>query len=250
MHREDSSQSMNMLSSVWNLLAGRVISILHGLTRTTIKVMTEDAILRIRCSPERVQERSLHIGQQVVAQIHANDVLLGMAGTWPGGDRWNRWTGRIVLVDPGMSDPMITVKLQGKSCTLKSTGPVVGQTFRPEAWDAVNIVIDPEKVSLMPHQFASRTRWTSTSPRIYGNNRVWIRGRVEAVRKAESGCVISLDVGGAHISALICGDQDALCEWVPGLPVEMHVDQWDAWLRPTGEGVDAVMCKLMYDTGL
>ena len=80
--------------------------------------------------------------------------------------------------------------------------------------------------------------------------RVWLKARVQGVRRAESGCVVSLDVGGAHVSALVCGDQDLLCEWVPGLPVEMHVDQWDAWLRPTGAGLDAVMCTLMYDASL
>ncbi|WP_447983560.1 hypothetical protein [Nitrospira sp. Nam74] len=238
-------------SDTWNLLSGRVVSTLHGLTRTTIKVMTDDdAIFRIRCSPERVEERSLHIGQQVVAQIHVNDVLLGMGGIWPGGDRWNRWPGRIVLVEPGAERPLITVKLQGVSRTLQSTGPVVGQSFRPEAWDPVNIVIDPEKVALMPQQNARRSRWTATRASTYQHPRVWLKARVETVRRAGTGWLVSLDVGGAHVSALVCGDQDVLCEWVPGLPVEMHVDQWDAWLRPTGAGPDAIMCKLTYDTSL
>jgi hypothetical protein len=49
---------------------------------------------------------------------------------------------------------------------------------------------------------------------------------------------------------LVCGDQDIPYEWAPGLPVEMHVDQWEAWLRPAGDGIDAVMCKLMYETSL
>ena len=242
---------LEISSDTWNLLSGLVVSTLHGLTRTTIKVMTDnDAILKIRCSPERLQDRSLHMGQEVVAQIHTNAVLLGMAGIWPGGDRWNRWTGRIVLVEPGAERPLITVKLQGKSCTLKCTGPVVGQTFRPEAWEMVNIVIDPEKVALMPQQTARQSRWAATSSATYQRPRVWLKARVEAIRRAESGCVVSLDVGGARVSALVCGDQDALFEWAPGLPVEMHVDQWDAWLRPAGEGLDAVMCKLMYDTSL
>jgi molybdopterin-binding protein len=252
MQRKDSIQmSSSSSSTVWNHLAGRVISILHGLTRTTIKVMTEDeVILTTRCSSEYFQLVCVQIGQCVTAHVTADAVLLGTGGIWPGRERWNRWTGRIVLVDPGLSDPMITVKLQGKSCTLKSTGPVVGQTIRPEAWEMVNIVIDPEKVALMPQQIARQSRWAVTSAATYERPRVWLKARVEGVRRAESGCVISLDVGGAHVSALVCGDQDALCEWVPGLPVEMHVDQWDAWLRSAGDGVDAVMCKLMYDTSL
>ena len=31
---------LEITSDTWNLLSGRVVSILHGLTRTTIKVMT------------------------------------------------------------------------------------------------------------------------------------------------------------------------------------------------------------------
>ena len=233
-----------------NLLAGRVVSILHGLTRTSVKLVTDnEATLRVRCSSEHFQEMNMHIGQRVVAQIRADAVLLGAAGVWPGGYRWNRWTGRIVLVEPGAECPLITVKLQGKSCTLKCTGPVVGLTSRPEAWDAVSIVIDPEQVILMPQQSATRTRGTTTNVRT-PERRVWLKARVEAVRKSASGSVVALDVGGAHISALVCGDQDALFEWTPGLPVEMHIDQWDAWLRPAGEGLDSVMCKLMYDTSL
>ena len=191
----------------------------------------------------------MHIGQGVTAHISANAVLLGTGGIWPGRERWNRWTGRIVFVYPGLSDPMITVKLQGKSCTLTCSGPVVGLTSRPEAWDMVTIVIDPEKVVLMPQQSAARSRWAAASPGTYQRPRVWLKARVEAVRRAESGCVVSLDVGGAHVSALVCGGQQISCEWAPGLPVEMHVNQWDAWLRPA-DGIDAVMCKLMYETSL
>ena len=167
-NRDQMEGPLGISSDMWNLLSGRVVSTLHGLTRTTIKMMTDnDAILRIRCSSERVQERSLHIGQQVMVQIHANAVLLGMGGIWPGGDRWNRWPGRIVLVEPGAERPLITVKLQGISCTLKCTGPVAGQSFQPEAWDPVNIVIDSEKVTLMPQQNAGRSRWAATRASTY-----------------------------------------------------------------------------------
>jgi molybdopterin-binding protein len=247
MHPEDLSQSMNRSSSVWNHLAGRVISILHGLTRTRVKLMTEDeVILTVRCPSEKFKQTSLRIGQHVIAQVNAHDVLLGTVGKWPGKERWNRWSGRIVLVNPRDSAPLITVKLQGKGCTLTSTGPVVGQPLRPEAWEAVSIVIDPENVTLTPHMFATH----DTTIRTHERHRVWLKARVEAVRKSASGSVVSLDVGGSHISALVCGDQAIPYEWAPGLPVEMHVDQWEAWLRPAGDSIDAVMCKLMYETNL
>src|SRR5687768_13503515 len=103
MQRKDSIQMPSSSpSTVWNHLAGRVISILHGLTRTTIKVMTEDeVILTTRCSSEYFQLVCVQIGQCVTAHITADAVLLGRGGIWPGRERWNRWTGRIVLVDPG-----------------------------------------------------------------------------------------------------------------------------------------------------
>lgn len=232
---------------MWNRLSGRVISILHGLTRTTVKLMIEEEIiLTMRCPSKRFEPMNVRIGQHVIAQVNAHDVLLGTVGRWPGKERWNRWSGRIVLINPRDSAPLITVKLQGKGCTLTSTGPVIGQPSQPEVWEPVSIVIDPENVTLTPHMFATH----DTTIRTHERHRVWLKARVETVRKSESGSVVSLDVGGSHISALVCGDQDIPYEWAPGLPVEMHVDQWEAWLRPAGDGIDAVMCKLIYETSL
>ena len=149
---------------MWNHLAGRVISILHGLTRTRVKLMTEDAvILTVRCPSEKFKQTSLRIGQHVIAQVNAHDVLLGTVGRWPGKERWNRWSGRIVLVNPRDSAPLITVKLQGKGCTLVSTGPVIGQPSRPEVWEPVSIVIDPENVILTPHRRATQDTCIATS---------------------------------------------------------------------------------------
>jgi molybdopterin-binding protein len=241
--------SFPLISSdpMWNHVDGRVISILYGLTRTTVKVMSEDeVILTVRCPSEKFEQVNVRIGQQVTAQVNAHNVLLGMAGMSFGKERWNRWSGRIVLVNSRDSASLITVKLQGKGCTLTSTGPVIGQSLRPEVLEPVSIVIDPENVTLTPHMFATH----DTTIRAHERHRVWLKARIEAVRKSASGSVVSLNVGGTHISALVCGDQDIPYEWAPGLPVEMHVDQWEAWLRPAGDGIDAVMCKLMYETSL
>jgi len=82
---------------------------------------------------------------------------------------------------------------------------------------------------------------------MHDGHRVWLKARVEAVRRSDSGSVVSLDVGGTRVSAVLCRDHAILCVWAPGLPVEMHVDQWEAWLRPTGDRIEAIMCKLVYD---
>lgn len=233
---------------IWNRLDGRVVSILCGLTRTTVKLLTEgEVVLTVRCSSENFEPMNVRIGHHMTAQINAHDVLLGTAGMSLGKERWNRWSGRIVLIGPGGSTPLITVKLQGKGCILKSTGPVVGQPLRPEAWEPVSIVIDPENVTLAPHRRATHDIGAATGVGMHDSHRVWLKARVEAVRRGESGSVVSLDVGGTRVSAVLCGDHATLCEWTPGLPVEMHVGQWEAWLRPTGDRIDAVMCKLVYD---
>jgi len=245
---DDRAQKVDGSRPGWNLITGQVVSILHGLTRATMKVTTEDhTIFRARCPSELFERASVRIGEQVTAQIPADAVLLGTAGVWPGKDRWNRWTGRIVLVEPGLSAGAITVKLYGKSWTLTSTGPIIGQPLRPQAWDPVNIVIDPERISLVPQQavHASQHNWTAARAHAVGTHRVWLPARVEAVRTGEGGCIVSLDVGGAHVSAHISGDPETTCAWIPGLPVEIHVGQWEAWLKPKG-GSDTVFCRLVY----
>ena len=244
---DERAQEAHLSPRVWNVVSGRVISILRGLTRTTIQVMIEDqATVRFRCASEFFEHAGFHIGQQVIARIPAEGVLLGTVGSWPGNNRWNRWGGRIVLVEPGESTPMITVKLQGKSWTLKSTGPVVGQRLRPQVWEPVNIVIDPEKVTLVPQLVANIWRsWAVQSIQTAGSHPVWLRARIEAVCTGAQGSVVSLDVGGAHVSALICREE-AQCEWAPGLPVEIHVGQWEAWLRPEGDRTDPIFCRLIY----
>ena len=115
---------------IWNRLDGHVVSILHGLTRTTVKLLIEDeVVLTVRCSSEQFEPMG-RVGHHVTAQLNAYDVLLGTTGTSLGKERWNRWSGRIVLVGPGSCSPLITVKLQGKGWILKSMGPVVGQPGR------------------------------------------------------------------------------------------------------------------------
>jgi hypothetical protein len=51
-------------------------------------------------------------------------------------------------VEPVRTAPLITVKLLGESWTLKSTGPVMGLSRRPQVWDTVNIVVDPAQVRI------------------------------------------------------------------------------------------------------
>lgn len=60
--------------------------------------------------------------------------------------RWNRWIGRIVLVESGEAGILYTVKIHGEDWTLKGYGPVAGARQPCKTWDVVNVVVDPQTV--------------------------------------------------------------------------------------------------------
>jgi hypothetical protein len=54
--QEPMSIALGSAALMWNHLAGHIMSILHGLTQTTVKVMTEDeVIVTVRCRSESEQ---------------------------------------------------------------------------------------------------------------------------------------------------------------------------------------------------
>jgi hypothetical protein len=62
--------------------------------------------------------------------------------------RWNRWVGRIVLIEHLAEGVVYTVKVHGEEWTLKSLGPVLGTKQPSRSWDVVNVVVDPQVVEL------------------------------------------------------------------------------------------------------
>jgi hypothetical protein len=54
----------------------------------------------------------------------------------------------------------------------------MGQPLRPEAWEPVTIVIDPENVILSPHPRATHDIGAATSVRMHDSHRVWLKARV------------------------------------------------------------------------
>ena len=243
----DASVSLGVCA---NMIAGSIVSIHHGLTRTGIRVRVGgNMTLRVRWPSEPGQEYRVQVGQRIVANIGVEAVLLGAPGIWPGAERWNRWTGRIVLVEPGMSAPMITVKAHGEPLTLKSTGPVLGLVRSPQVWNTVNIVVDPEKVRLvdqLQETDSRKSHWASANAQTLAQARVWVKGSVQAVRRAPTGWLLSLEIGGAHVSALVSAEKEIPWSWMPGEEVEVNVSQWEAWLKPSGRDVEPVRCSLFY----
>lgn len=235
---------------VWNRVAGLVESIHQGLTRTGIHLrIGQHASIRLRLPSDIDSPCDIRIGQQVVAQVAADAVLLGVPGRWPGKDRWNRWAGRIVLVEPGTASPRITVKVQGEQWTLKSLGPVLGSDRPPRTWDQVNIVVDPSRVELRrawPGDAVPRAPSMTVRAQGLMGGRVWLKGTVQAIRQVPTGWLLSFDIGGARVSSLVCAESGLPWHLMPGVPVEVHVGQWEAWIKPVGMDTSPVQCRLLY----
>ncbi|MEP6934282.1 MAG: hypothetical protein ABI988_10130 [Nitrospirota bacterium] len=139
------------LSRISNVLPGIVISNTDGLTRTSLRIRVgEHAGLRI-CWPATLPAPGTANIRQMVHVIIPEEAVRLEAGAFRRGkQRWNRWIGRVVLVNRTDEDLVTTVKLHWESITLKSVGPVLGGRAGLSVWDTVNIVVDPQQVSWSP----------------------------------------------------------------------------------------------------
>jgi hypothetical protein len=136
-------------SPTLNIVAGPVVAIYQGLTRTGIRMRVgERTDFRVKWPSQQGEVSDVKIGQWVIAAIPAEAVRFEAGEFRQGKSRWNRWIGRIVLVEPERTALLITAKLHGERWTLKSTGTVVGLSRRPQVWDTVNIVVDPAQVRI------------------------------------------------------------------------------------------------------
>ncbi len=133
--------------TITNWVAGVIHSQHIGLVRTGVRIkVMERTDLRVRWPIG--DERCLVVGQRVVATIPAEAVRLEAGMFRRSKQRWNRWIGRIVLVESGEAGMVYTVKIYGESWTLKSYGPVTGARQPSKTWDVVNVVVDPQRVEL------------------------------------------------------------------------------------------------------
>ena len=134
-------------STITNWVAGVVQSRHVGLVRAGILIkVAERTDIRVRWPIGN--ERFFVVGQHVVATIPAEAVRLEAGIFRRSKQRRNRSIGRIVLVEPGDAGTVFTVKIHGEGWTLKAYGPVVGAREPSKPWDAVNVVVDPQRVNL------------------------------------------------------------------------------------------------------
>ena len=139
-------------SRISNVLKGIVISKTEGLAQTRLRIRVgERTVLRIRWQATLPAPNAADIGQMVRVIIPEEAVHLEAGAFRRGKQRWDRWIGRVVLVNQKEEDLVTTVKLHWESITLKSAGPVLGARAPLSVWDTVNIVVDPQQVSWFPY---------------------------------------------------------------------------------------------------
>lgn len=238
-HGRSSINETTSPSLISNFLMGIVISKTEGLTRTTLRIRVgEHTDVRVRWQATMPTRGAADIGQTVYVIIPEKAVHLEAGGFRRGKQRWNRWIGRVVLVNRKDEDPITTVKLHRESITLKSVGPVMGARAALSVWDTVNIVVDPQQVRLVP----VRRPCSQVMPSISSSSltdsypsSVWLHATIRSVRSIPAGQLVALDVGGANLSAVIEPCRTAMPPWIVGASVEISINSCDGWIRHYAE---------------
>jgi len=123
------SGSLSAQGTIMNWVRGLIHSQYIGLVRSGARIKVGARTdLRVRW-PER-EERCFIVGQMAVAMIPAGAVRLESGLFRRSKQRWNRWVGRIVLIEHLEAGVVYTVKVHGEEWTLKSLGPVLGAKQR------------------------------------------------------------------------------------------------------------------------
>ena len=141
------SGSLCAEGTLMNWVRGVVHSHHVGLVRSGVRIKVGVRTdLRVRWTKK--EGRSFVVGQPVVAMFPAAMVRLESGMFRRGKQRWNRWVGRIVLIEQVEAGALYTVKVHGEEWTIKSWGPFLGMQGASRSWDVVNIVVDPQVVEL------------------------------------------------------------------------------------------------------
>ena len=221
-------------SHLLTVLSGTLISRREGLTRTTLRIRVgERTDLRVRWQAHFPTGDTIEIGQTVRITIPAEAVHLEAGGFRRGKQRWNRWIGRVVLVNRNGENPVTTVKIHRDSITLHSVGSVIGAAFLT-TWDTVNIVVDPHQVCVAPISRpcprVASSRDLSSLADSYSTS-VWLRAIIRSVQSTPAGLLVVLNVGSANLSTVIETSPTAIPIWTVGTSVEISINGCDAWVR-------------------
>lgn len=233
-----------------NIVPGRVTALHQGLVNMGIRVCVgERTDLRIRWPLGACTLAELVPGRGVKAVIPAEAVHLESGFFRLGKRRWNRWIGRIVLVETQGDNRVVTVKLHHDQVTLKCCGSMTGSNWVPRVWDTVNIVVDPMKIDLDDSVSREAMRTVSYDGGTFDSfqdARIWLRAEVREVVKAPEGTFLTLLIGTARVSLLVGREGDSFGLWRSGMVLEIHVGRYEAWIKPSGSDSVPVLCGVLY----
>lgn len=240
-------------SGVFNVFSGIVMSRADGLTRTTLRIrIGERTVLRVRwlgrsaAHDTHGTHSAIDVGQPVRVVIPEEAVRLEVGGFRRGKQRWNRWIGQVVLVYHSNHDPVTTVMIHHNDMTLRSRGPVIGARDQLLTWDAVNVVVDPQQVRLIPLRSSSSASRNSgpapdSDPPLA---LLWLRATVRSLRSTPTARHIALNVGGAKVAVLIETTGRSVPFWNAGVSVEISIGHGEAWIRRDA-GSGALPCCVL-----
>ncbi|HEX5549824.1 MAG TPA: hypothetical protein VFX36_03265 [Nitrospira sp.] len=116
------SGSFSAEGTILNWMRGFLHSQYVGLVRSGVQIKVEArTYLRIRWTKR--DERRFIVSQPVVAMIPAGVVRLESGLFRRNKQRWNRWIGRIVLIEHLEAGVVYTVKVHGEEGPLRAWGP-------------------------------------------------------------------------------------------------------------------------------
>lgn len=234
------------------VLSGTVEAVHQGLTRISVRLVTGNHTrVRVRWPEEDGRALSFRVGQKVLVRVPADAVCLEAGLFRQGRRRWNRWIGRVVLVQQERDLAVVTVKLHGDDVIVTSTQSIGSRAPSLQTWDTVNVVIDPSRVTLhaeKPDRTAQQAgiRWAWHADR---DARIWLRARLTDVQQTSEGHLLSLDLGGAYVSAQIAPSSRSSVGWVPGERVDVQVGVWEAWIKRAHDTMALVPCRLLHLAG-
>lgn len=218
-----------------NTLVGIVISKQEGLTRTTARIrISERTDLRARWPTATGRHADVIVGSHVRLAIPESAVQLEAGGFRRGKQRWNRWIGRIVLVQQKHDGTTATtVKIHRDNITLNSWSPVIGAQSPLSTWDTVNIVVDPEQISLTSadRPLASLPPPEMLVPRSAPADLAWISAFVRDCRHTGDGVRSTLCIGDVDVFVVIDDSRAELAAWRPGMTVEFSINNHGTWIR-------------------
>ena len=249
-HEVSITTTGSLQPSLVNVIPGQVEAIHQGLLNVGIRMRVgERTDLRVRWPLGSNVTSELARGLSVKAVIPGEAVHLEAGYFRQGKRRWNRWIGRIVLVESWQERRVITVKLHHDPVTLKCYGSMTGSNWVPQVWNTVNVVVDSTKISLdvgLRHDAVPTDSRDGRKYDPFWDARVWLTAQVREMRDAPEGMFLSLLIGTTRVSVFICREDDSFGRWRAGMTLEIRVGRYDSWLKLCGRDSTPVLCGLLY----